>query len=201
MPTVRDLMTVNVVTLAPSASVRDAIGTLLRRGVSGAPVVEGDRVAGVVSVTDLLGFAASLPGVPAERPAESEPQEEEPAATWKDGDEPPSTYFADLWDDAGAELEARFAGVGAPEWDALEEHTVSEVMTRDVCALPPDATIAAAADYMRRAGIHRLLVMDESRLLGLVSASDVARAVAEGRAVDRHSVFDADDSFDERGWR
>ena len=195
----RDVMTADPATLSPEMSVRDAMRLLVARRVSGAPVLEGKRVVGVVSGTDLAGFASSLPGVPTERVPE-EPGEWEPTQEWEEGAEPPATYFGEMWDDAGAEVDERFVEDHSPEWDALAEHTVDEVMTRSVCSLPPDASVAEAADYMRRAGVHRILVIENGALEGVVSAFDVARAVADNRVLERRTTFDADRAFDERGW-
>jgi len=69
-------------------------------------------------------------------------------------------------------------------------NTVRDVMTRAIDALPPDATWREAADLMRRHQVHRVLVMDGERLVGLVSAMDIARAVADGRVTARTYVFD-----------
>jgi len=201
MPTLREVMTRDLVTVTPDTSVRDAMRLLSAHRLSGLPVVDGAHVVGVISATDLIDYASALPGVPTEREVSPEVAEPESVGEWREGDEPPAAYFTDLWDDAGAELEERFAHEGSPEWDALEEHTVSEVMTRHVCRLPPDATLAAAASYMHQAGVHRIFVMQGDVLLGVVSAIDVATAVADRRAVDRHAAFDADRDFDERGWR
>ncbi|MBX6330643.1 MAG: CBS domain-containing protein [Gemmatimonadaceae bacterium] len=201
MLTLREIMTRDVVTIPPELSVRAAMDVLATHHISGAPVVVGDDVVGVVSATDLLDLARSLPGVPTARPVQEEPGAWEPAEEEMEGDEPPSAYFTEMWPDAGAELEERFAETRTPEWDPLEEHVVSEVMSRRVCSLPPSATVTAAADAMRRLGIHRVLVTQAGRLLGVVTAHDVAKAVAEGRAVERRLHFDASDRFDERGWQ
>jgi CBS domain-containing protein len=48
----------------------------------------------------------------------------------------------------------------------------------------------AAAEQMRSADVHRLLVMEEGRLLGIVTTMDIVRAVAENRFVRRTYVFD-----------
>jgi CBS domain-containing protein len=200
MLTLRDIMTRDVVTVPPDVSVRAAIGVLTSHRISGVPVVAGNDVIGVISTTDILRFASALPGVPAERPVDEESDDWEPVVGREDGEYPPAAYFSELWSDVGAELEERFDRITSPEWDPLEEHTVSEAMTRHVCKLPQTATVAAAADYMQRMGIHRVLVMDGGRLLGIVTVYDIANAVAERQTLDRRSVFDADTRFDERGW-
>jgi CBS domain-containing protein len=63
----RDIMTTDLITLDPNLTIREAMETFAFRRISGAPVVAGGIVAGV-SATDLLQFAASLPGADAARP-------------------------------------------------------------------------------------------------------------------------------------
>jgi len=62
----RDIMATDVVAISSEASVREAMELLSRHHVSGAPVVNGSTLVGVVSATDLMEFAAALPGVPTE---------------------------------------------------------------------------------------------------------------------------------------
>jgi len=64
-----------------------------------------------------------------------------------------------------------------PTW--IEEVTVSDVMTREVQSLGPDCSVEVAASLMRRSQIHRVLVMEDRRLLGVVTTTDLARTVAE----------------------
>lgn len=51
--TVEDGMTTSVVTLDPDTGTSDAVAMLRRHGIGGAPVVEGGRVIGVATVSDL----------------------------------------------------------------------------------------------------------------------------------------------------
>jgi CBS domain-containing protein len=51
--TVADAMTREVVTFSPEMTVADAVVSLERHGIGGAPVVEHDRVVGVVTMRDL----------------------------------------------------------------------------------------------------------------------------------------------------
>ena len=51
--TVEDEMTSGIVTLEPDMRTSDAVAVLRRRGIGGAPVVEGRRVIGVATVSDL----------------------------------------------------------------------------------------------------------------------------------------------------
>ena len=127
-----------------------------------------------------MEFSAITPGVPVES------EDATPWGEWRvpedgeEGSEPPSVYFLELWLDSGADLTERFARAGE-EWDVLSEHTVDEIMTRQLCTLSPDTTLADAARYMLRAGIHRALLVEQERLVGVVTTMDFLRAVAESR--------------------
>jgi len=128
MRTVRDIMTTDVVTLTPQATIRDAMEVLSTNHLGGIPVVVGERVVGVVSMTDIVGF---------------------------------------LVEDAGPEDE-----------NTLDQHTVSELMTYQVFGVAPSTSIKIAAAIMRKRGIHRVLVMDNEKLVGIVSALDIAQLVS-----------------------
>jgi CBS domain-containing protein len=184
-----DIMTRDIVTLSPEHTLREAMSILVSRHISGAPVTSNQKVVGVVSLTDLAELASSAPGVPTERPQHPEWGE------WDDpvdvSDEPTTEYFRQLWDDAGAEVAERIAESGGPEWDTLQEHTVAEAMTRDVKWLPSTTSVEDGAQFMRNASIHRVLVMDDAVLLGVVTTKDIADAVADGKLATRTYVFGA----------
>jgi CBS domain-containing protein len=75
----------------------------------------------------------------------------------------------------------RLEQTGTPEWDLLAEHTVSEAMTRTVIAVDPKTAARAAARLMTRFDIHRVLVLDDGKLCGVLSSMDVVRAAGLGR--------------------
>ena len=53
---------------------------------------------------------------------------------------------------------------------------VKDFMTRRVVYISPETTIAHAADLMREQGIHRLPVIEDDRLVGLVTEGTIAEA-------------------------
>lgn len=60
---------------------------------------------------------------------------------------------------------------------------ISEVMTRDVAVIPPDASLQRAAEMMRDLDLVALPVCHGSRLMGMIADRDiVVRAVAQGLA-------------------
>lgn len=196
----RDIMTTDVVTLTPDTTLRDAADLLARRHLSGAPVVRHGGIVGVISTSDLLEFAASHPGVPTDH--ELEP-------TWADieaatepappSEEPPDTYFTDPWELVDESVPEPPTTVEGPEWSALDEHTVEEVMTRRLYLVAPDDDVAEAAGLMHRVGIHRVIVADAGSLVGVVTVSDIARAVAQHKLRVRTYVFGPRPELDQRG--
>lgn len=197
----RDIMTSDVLTLSPELEIRDAMSILSGRHIGGAPVVAQGKVIGMVSATDLLQFAVALPGVPRDEAGQGERGGWDELPGWESEDVPPASWFTELWAESAGELTERMAGPEGPEWSALEGHTVSEAMSRGpLCALAPDVPVTSAADYMRRTGVHRVLVMDGDSLRGLVSTMDIARAVADHRLTTKVFLFGDRAAPDQRGW-
>jgi CBS domain-containing protein len=178
-PLVQELMTRELVTVTPETTLRDVADLLAARRFGGAPVLANGLVAGVISASDILSFLASAPTVPAEREDQQEWGAWGPAPEWSEGEEAPGTFFLELWADVGADVVERMQQVTAPEWDLLAEHTAAEAMTRVVRSVPPQASPSEAAASMLRAGVHRLLVMENGQLLGLVTTTDLLRVLAE----------------------
>lgn len=180
---VRDVMTRDVVVVDQNQTLRDTLELFRSEEITGAPVVEGERVLGVVSLTDLSEFEATQPAVPRSREERSvrEGFEEDGPENWTEGDDSPSAYFIDYWSNAGADVTSRMDASDGPEWDRLDEHVVSEVMTRKVLSVGAEADVQDAARVMTEAGVQRLLVMSDGALAGILSASDIVRAVADGK--------------------
>ncbi len=172
-PTVRDVMTPRseLAILAPEATLREVAALLAARHVAGAPVLAGSVVVGVVSAADLLDFAATA------APGEDEAEEEDDwaewgaAAIWPDEDE---------WTGAGDEAAVELSRAHGGDLGVLDEHTAAEVMSRRLRSISPAASLRQAAQAMRRAGVHRLLVLDDGTLVGMITSTDLLRAVAEG---------------------
>ena len=194
-------MTKDVLTVSPDLSLRDAMALLASRHVSGVPVVEGVAVVGVLSSTDLLEFAASLPGVPVAHSNGTDVDVDEVTMEQIDLDDLREKLLAEVWSGAGVDVPDRTREAAGHEWNALEEYTVADVMTRNVVSLAPGTPVTVAADHMRSAGVHRILVMHGNRLLGIVTTKDIANAVADNKLTERKFVFLPKAPVDAPGWR
>ncbi|HKW49978.1 MAG TPA: CBS domain-containing protein [Gemmatimonadaceae bacterium] len=187
-----EIMTRDVVTVTPETTLRQAVELFTAKHISGAPVVSGHEVVGVVSATDILEFAASMP----ERlnPASGESSWNEAACDDEGSDVPAGSYYTDLFADESRDVSDRIDGSGEPS--PFDAHTVDEVMTRDAISLSPNESVLSAADIMRGRSIHRVLVVDRGVLVGILSTLDLARAVAEHKLTAKTYVFNKDDVFE-----
>jgi CBS domain-containing protein len=144
----RDVMETGVVTLDPGVSLLDAYRLFVEEEISGAPVVDEDgRVLGVVSARDLLRAT----------------EEERDTAVVQ------TSYFRDLQEFSGPD----WGSVVEDFQDRLAERTVGDVMTPRAIVVAPDATIPEVARTLRQHRVHRVLVAEGERVVGLISTFDL----------------------------
>lgn len=158
--TARDVMSSPVVTVKPELTVADLMDVLLSEGLSGVPVIDRDqKVVGVVSSTDVMRAAADEAWLP----------------TDPDADMPPA-FYRDL---GSAPRELALALPANLPRTRLGALPVRDIMTRATFSVRPDATLPQVARFLGRTGVHRALVMDGTVLVGVVSAVDLVRPLAE----------------------
>lgn len=146
------VMTSDVFAVRADVSLEALTDVLLERGIGGAPVVDEEgRPVGVVSKTDLLDrrFVAGDTG-------------EASARGWQ-----ASRGHYRVQPGPGIHVEP------------LPYDSVADAMTRAATTLPENAPVARAAATMVTQGIHRVLIVsDDGRLSGIVTASDIMRWIA-----------------------
>ena len=152
-----DVMVRDVRTVRPGMRVAELERVLLRTHIGGAPVLDGDRVVGIVSRSDLVRKLVLERSLAEEGVEIFDPQELDEQVTPE-------------------EME-RIEEAIAARW---QDARVEDVMVRDFLAVSPDEPVEKLAQQMLDRGIHRVLVLDSGRLVGLVSSLDLVRLVAEG---------------------
>jgi CBS domain-containing protein len=159
---VADVMESRVVTVGPDLPVRELEALLVRERVTGVPVVEGGRVVGVVSRSDVV--------------RQLELERSQLGAV--------SAFYLEPWDaeQRGPEDERRVHAAVAERFEHLR---VRDLMIRDVLQVGPDASLRDAARLMVERRVHRILVTDRGALVGLLSTLDLTRLVAEGALAER----------------
>jgi CBS-domain-containing membrane protein len=154
---VRDVMTPDPITVAPSAEIKAAMTKLAFAGITAMPVVDDERhLCGIVSEADLIGHVADDPRAH-ERPIAMRP--------------------------------------------VIAPHTVDDVYTRSPVAVGPQDDVTAVVDVMAAKGFKSLPVVDhEHRLVGIVSRSDVLRALARDDEAIAHDVLRLFRELGHAGW-
>jgi CBS domain-containing protein len=144
------LMATGVIAVQQSASIRDAMRLMEQAGVTGLPVVDGEGApVGVVSLRDMM---AADGGVCATCAADAREH-----------------YFGKLALDG--------SWTAGPDGLHDPAGQVSTLMSRTLRSCDRATSVAEAAQRMANEGVHRLLVVDDGKLVGVLSAIDVVAYV------------------------
>ena len=158
---VRDVMNVMPVSVQASANVSEAARLLRENKISGMPVLDGERLVGIVSESDLLRLLSV--------------EDESEGSLWL-----PSPFeifevpFRDLvkWERMRSSLKE------------IPEKEVADVMSRNLHEIGPDDSIEEAASIMTRHRINRLPVIEDGRLVGIETRGDIISGLGMADAED-----------------
>ena len=146
--TARDDMQSQVLSVSPEDPLHLVQRLFFEESIHGAPVIDDDgRVLGIVTSTDVLRAAAEA--------HEIEPTE-------------PSAFSDDLdvgrggWGMAPEDFKAR-----------LRDTTVRDYMTEGLLQVEPSTPVSQIARRLREHQVHRVLVIEDDKLCGIVSTFDL----------------------------
>jgi predicted transcriptional regulator len=154
----RDIMQTHVLGVSPDMPIPELVDFLISHRVSGVPVMEKGNLVGIVSRSDLVravSLERSLAGIVAQAFEHEDFAPGDPAA---------------------------IVGLRSSAVQALQDRTVRAIMVTDPISVGPDTPVIEVARLLVAKHMHRVLVTDGTRLLGLISSLDVVRLVAEGKA-------------------
>jgi CBS domain-containing protein len=147
---VSEIMDTDPVTVAPETSVEDVVAALREHELPGLPVVDSEgTVWGIVTEADLV-----LPD--------------------EDGDLHIPHYINLFGGTVFLEPLSRFGDRLRKAFAA----NAADMMTRDVDTVRPDTTVRAAARLIHESGHNRLPVVEDGKLVGVVTRIDVLGALA-----------------------
>jgi len=171
--TAADLMTSRLITLIPEMTLAEMDTVLMKRGVSGAPVVEARRLVGVASQADI---ARAL--------WEGQHESLQIAPYYGSPFPVPLSALAYIAKDSGR--------IG----DLMVERKVSDVMTADPLVAHPEDSIEKIAERMVQDSIHRLPVVEAGSgdLVGIITTLDLARGITRYGLVSVPSASSATQS-------
>lgn len=155
MKLVKEFMRERVIYVQPEDSIFDVAKAFSMYKISGSPVVEGGKVVGMLSEGDIIKFMSiKLPGV--------DLAVEDPHAL--------TLLMANMVRE-GVEF--------IQEAKKISRSKVKDFMNIEVITVTPETTIVEAAGLMDKYKVNRLPVVQEGQLVGIISRSDVIKAIAE----------------------
>lgn len=149
--TVRSAMKVDVQTVHPAMTIEELEAHFVSDNVGGFPVLDGDQVVGVVSKSDIL------------RQLNADNQ----AAHSGLG------FYSEKVDN---DTNARASDDPAR---AVSEACVRDIMSTNLISVSPNDSLEHAANLMGEKRVHRLLVISSDKLVGIITALDLARVCGD----------------------
>lgn len=156
--TARDVMNAEVRTVGSEMRLPDLERALIEQGLSGFPVVDGGRLVGIVSRSDVVRQLCV---------------EQTVAETLSD-------YYADPSGSASGPVES-FEAIGERVGTRIERLRVKDVMIHDLITVSPEDPLRDVAATLLARRVHRLPVVEGGRLVGIVTSMDLVRLIAEER--------------------
>lgn len=153
----RDIMTSEVATAHPDEEVSEVLTRLARAEFNGFPVVEDDRVVGIVTQSDLVALFHA-----------------DDQVVWIPIGVPP---FSDTLPYAvDVSLDELDLGI---DFVKNADKPIREIMTRDVVTVRADAELDELLGVLTgdERDINRVPVLEDERLVGIVTREDLLRAV------------------------
>jgi len=141
---VKEIMQSPVITIRPTATLREAAELMLEHGINGLPVVDDQAyVVGIIGLKDIL--RAPMPSL------------------------------------ARATVSRRTSEADIAK--QTDTTTVERVMATTVFSVKEDDPLMMATAIMVNEGLHPLPVLQDGRLVGVVSRADAVRAILSHQAV------------------
>ncbi len=147
--TVADVMTRDPITATPETPLTDVIKILAERRISSLPVVDGGKLVGVISETDLM---------------------------WRESGVTPPPYIMLLDSVIYLENPARYE---REIHKALGQTVREVMSDRHVTTIAPDKPLREAAQIMHEGTVNSLPVVDSTgQVVGILTRGDIVRAMA-----------------------
>jgi CBS domain-containing protein len=144
----RDIMTTDILTVAPGTSISELSKMLENRKIGGVPVVDKNgRLVGVITQSDLVERARDL-------------------------ELPPAINILDL------HIFLQIPSHMIHRVEKMLGTTVADCMTANPVTVSPDTPLAKVAALMAKQKVHTLPVLEGEKLVGVIGKMDLIRALA-----------------------
>ena len=149
-----EIMTKALVCATPHQSLADVETLLIEHRVSGVPVVDRGRLVGILSRSDIVRVQVLMNSL--------------------DGQVTDQISGGDQADGFQHDPRAEFQGFR----QMLTKLTVKDAMHDQVVTCEPESLVNEVAEAMVRQHIHRVIVVEQDRPVGIISSLDLVKLVA-----------------------
>lgn len=147
MPTAKDIMTTQVITVKPDTDILQAAKLLLDNHINGLPVVDDEgSLQGIICQADLITQQEKLP-LP--------------------------SFFVLL----DTPIPLHLPKTIEKEIHKITATKVSDAMTPHPVTVAPETSLEELATLMVKHNIHTLIVMDHDKLVGIIGKEDILRTL------------------------
>ncbi|MFZ5447534.1 MAG: CBS domain-containing protein [Thermodesulfobacteriota bacterium] len=144
----RDIMTTEILTVAPETSISELSKLLENRKIGGVPVVDkGGRLVGVITQSDLVERARDL-------------------------ELPPAINILDF------HIYLQIPSHLFHKVEKMLGTTVGDCMTANPVTVAPETPISKVAALMAKQKVHTIPVVEGEKLVGIIGKMDLVRAMA-----------------------
>ncbi|NLV26113.1 MAG: CBS domain-containing protein [Methanomicrobiales archaeon] len=154
---VSEAMTKNPVTSQTGDSIADVAGVMRSKKIGGIPILEGDRLAGIVTETDIIKLLMT-----------KGPSDDLWLPSPLEIIELPVREFIN-WENTKKAL------------TDIRQKKIGDIMSRPVVTISPGDDIETAAQQMLDKKIDRLCVVEKNQLIGIITREDIVWSLAGGK--------------------
>ncbi|MDI6799039.1 MAG: CBS domain-containing protein [Candidatus Aenigmarchaeota archaeon] len=156
MKKVRDFMSHDVVYFSPRASVFEVAKVFSQKDISGAPVVENDKVVGIISISDIVRFMSMK------------------LAKANIAQIPSLSLLLLNFVKSGKDFL-----LFKKEIERISKTEIRNMMSKKIISIHPDASLLEAACIMEKNDVNRLPVLENDKLVGIIARADLVKALVE----------------------
>ncbi|MBN1897031.1 MAG: CBS domain-containing protein [Candidatus Aenigmarchaeota archaeon] len=152
---IKNIMTSKVITFKPDDTMHKALEVFTKSNISGAPVMDGDKLVGLITELDIIKVIDIY--------------------TPKVHFTSTPHFFLVL---AGLKSKSKAAELKKKVM-AASKLNISDFMTREPVTVDPEADIMEAARIVDTYKVNRIPVVEKGKLKGIVTRNDIIKAVAK----------------------
>ncbi|MEM5829561.1 MAG: CBS domain-containing protein [Candidatus Aenigmatarchaeota archaeon] len=147
-------MNTKVICFDSEQTIFEVAKVLSEKNISGAPVLENDKIVGIVSTSDIVKFLKTELKIG--------PAYELPFL---------GLLFLDLVKTGKDYIKLK------KEIKKISNIKVKNIMSKKVISIDPEASVFDAANLMEKHDVNRLPVVENGKLVGIVARADVIKAI------------------------